>query len=177
MRNLLQIKDSIRDFLRNHKKLPFVACAIIMIAYPIVNHFWGEQMTGTPWAINHFLLLIITFALIIISGVLLLKSLFIVAAELSLLIFLGQSYCSATSHAMKNDAALIFILISSSLYIVIKLFSSLFKSSKDFFDFKSGTTFEKFCIISFLLTCIGFFIQQIYFIIQPIILDLCIFKR
>ncbi len=176
-----KLKEKIQEFWQKKRRgkdiIPFVISFAITILLFLCLHFWGNHFVYAIWTLNGILLSVIMLIVMITAGFEVLKSLFFVAAQLSLLIFLGQSYCDV-SRSNESDVALRILLSIGFLYIVVNFTYSLYKTLKTKnieIKEKQGSLSKIFTITLFLVFVI-LFIWDIYLVIRPIIFDLCIYK-
>lgn len=141
----------------------------------ILRNLLGEESFNNITLLLYIIIIGITLLIIVIkAGFTVLKSLFFMAAEISLLIFLSQSYCAVNRTAL-SDSALKNLLIIGLLYIIINFLHSLWKKMHE--EYKSSKGDKSWENIAFIITFIAFvifFIWQIYLVIDPIIQNLCI---
>lgn len=156
----------------------FIIPVLITATFFAGLYFFGNKFTEFIWIINVTLLGIFLLVIMFLAGFVALKSLFFVAAELSLLIFLGQSYCATPSRIVSGNEALKSLLVIGILYILVNFYRSLKNGMKENYKFVENKKPSKEKTIFMALFCIFIilFIQQIYFVVSPIIFDLCIFK-
>jgi hypothetical protein len=152
-----------------------LAIVIIFLAgYKLLGNRFVEDL----WLINFVLLAILLSVIMIIAGFAVLKALFFVAAELSLLIFLAQSYCAIPSRLDAGNQALKSLLAIGLLYIAVSFCRSLYKGLKKHYKSIKNERWskEKTTAVSAFLIFTGLFIWQIYLVVNPIILNLCVYK-
>ena len=173
-KNKTNTMNSIKN-ISDRSKIYLILFALIIIV-PICHYFLGANFDNTIWILDIFIACIIIFAFIVTAGFAVMKSLFFVAAETSLLIFLSQSYCTVgVNRTILTDNALRNLLIVGFAYIVISFLYSLWKELKEHYDIaKESKPFEKIIGIIFFLAFVVFFIWQIYLVIEPIIQGLCV---
>jgi len=154
-----------------------VFSVIITTIFFACYYFWGNYLIATIGIIDLALLGIIVLMFMALSGFMVFKALFLVAAELSLLIFLSQSYCSIDNRQVSGDEALRSLLIVGIVYVIISFFYSLYKSIKDYKN-KEGKSFVREIGLGVVIFFgfIALFIWQIYLVVNPIISNLCIYK-
>src|SRR5689334_11222581 len=87
------------------QRLPFVAIGLSVI-YGAVLVLGGTTLYGAAWIVFGFMLTVLMAIMAVMAGMAVIQSLFVVAAELSLLIFLTQAYCAAPGRLPQNNAAL-----------------------------------------------------------------------
>ncbi|MBI5400648.1 MAG: hypothetical protein HZB12_00825 [Candidatus Yonathbacteria bacterium] len=105
------------------------------------------------------------------------KSLFLVGASLSLIIFLAQSYCEVPNLTQSGNDALKTLIAFGFIYIGFDFFKSLYKevrsrlkTLKEINDGKNPWIF----LFPFALF-LGIFLWQLYQVINPIMVNLCIY--
>jgi hypothetical protein len=107
-----------------------------------------------------------------------LSSLFLLSAEISLLVFLAQSYCDVVKVPSQSDNALRSLVGFGIFYIAYKFFQYLGKALKTrLSDLPEKKTKGKFLIIGLFLIFTGSFVWTVFQVTDPIILNLCIYKR
>lgn len=118
-------------------------------------------------------------SLLVIAGRSVFKSLFLVSAELSLMIFLAQSYCALPGVARTANAAMQFLLECSLFYIAFVFLQSLYVEwSKILETFKDINDNKKpWVVIILFFTFVTFFVWQLYQVMKPLITNLCIYKH
>lgn len=157
---------------------PFIISLIIVIFFFLASHYFSNYFVSAIWIVNVILLAGLLFVIMTIAGFAVLKSLFLVAAELSLLIFLAQSYCAVPGHSIASNEALKSLLVFGILYIVVSFFHSLYKALKKNYKYVKNERWsnEKIVTVSLYLIFTVMFIWNIYLVIYPIIIDLCVYK-
>jgi hypothetical protein len=153
--------------------------SIVIVAFLL----WGYQyisnyFIGALWLGIAFPILLSFVVIMIKAGFVVLESLFLVSAELSLLIFLSQSYCSTPVRGAVNDAALKNLLIVGVIYMALKSFGALRDALRKNFDsIKKGKRLwhEVVVMVSFLFFSL-LMVWQIYLVMYPIVVNLCIFR-
>ncbi len=96
------------------------------------------------WGFDGILFVLIVLSMVLVAGFVVIKSLLHVAAGLSLLIFLAQSYCAVPSYTLRGDTALKGLLIVGLAYIAVDFVKILYKSLRE--DQKNITSFGSFHI-------------------------------
>lgn len=157
---------------------PLIISIAITLFFFLGTHFLGNYFTAAMWVFNMVMLGLILFVFMIIAGFAVLKSLFFVAAELSLLIFLAQSYCDVPNRLPAEDQALKSLLVIGILYIAVSFIHSLYEAIKSNYKKVENEkwSWEKIATVSFYLIFTFLFLWQVYRVINPIILNLCVYK-
>ncbi len=162
------------------KKLILYTISIIVTAAFFVDSILLHgYFLRVSWIVSVIMISILLSAIMAMAGYHVLKIFFLSAAELSLLIFLAQVYCSVSRRSPTNDAALQILLTMGFLYITISFFRSLYNSLKEYYKKIANEKWsvEKiFAVVSF-LSFTAFFIWQIYLALTPIILNFCVYRQ
>jgi len=159
--------------------LPFLFTFIIVIfAFLHLTHVDNLIIIIIAVAVIVSLTLIVLW-IFMEAGFAVLKSLFFMGAEVSLLIFLSQSYCDAEKTLSVNDDALRSLIFISLAYITFEFFKSLIAALKKRLDNipDKEWPWEKVVIVILFLLFTLSFIYMIYQVVSPIILNICIYKR
>lgn len=120
----------------------------------------------------------ILLVVMLVAGFAVLKALVRASAGLTLLIFLGQTYCALPVKSEAGLNALTLILGVGFLYLTYQFLEKLFRELKKHHDRlgadkKTGRGF--FVTFLTLLFCFGF-LWAIYLVLSPIIFSLCIYR-
>jgi hypothetical protein len=174
-----ELLKKIRDVLMPTKKKVAVFIFIfIVISFLGCYYFLGDNFSESVWVALTTLLGIALLIIMLMAGLAVLKSLFFVAAELSLLIFLSQSYCSIPNRSIASDGGLRNLLAIGLIYITVNFCLSLYKELKEsYIEIKKGQLSggKIFNIILFIGFTV-FFMWQIYLVVSPIIFNLCVYN-
>jgi hypothetical protein len=159
---------------------PIITSVVITLIFFFGFYFLGNRF-GEFMTIATVLLLAVMLAIIVLMAeFLVLKSLFLVAAELSLLIFLAESYCDVPNRLPLNDNAMKNLLLVGLLYISFIFCRSLYEAMRDYYkkieDQPKEKQRGKIGGIALFLIFTGLFVYQIYLVINPIVLNLCVYK-
>lgn len=177
---MLKIKEIFSKLIpKKDNFVPLVISVIITSVFFYTYYLLGNKFGEVMGIITIILLALMMAVIAMLAGYLVMKSLVIVSAELSLLIFLAQSYCDSSIHTIASSTALNNLLTIGFVYIVFNFIYSLYKALKEYyknFENKKWSK-EKVLIITFFLIYTFMFIWQIYLVIEPIVLDLCIYKK
>lgn len=174
----MKIKEIIRDLINNKEKL--IQFAIFLALASLV--FVGMTFFKDTFQTVGYTLLFIELAILItvawaFAGHAVMKSLFLVGASLSLIIFLAQSYCDAPNLTQSGNDALKTLLAFSIMYLGFDFFRSLYKEvtshTKRMKEINSGKNPWIF-LVPFALF-VGIFVWQLYQVMFPIISNLCIY--
>jgi hypothetical protein len=163
-------------FIRKQIIIPVIIAIVLYAGF----NSWDKYLISALGIIDIVMLSILAFSMWAFAGYTVFKSLFLLAAELSLLIFLAQSFCSvavAQRSASSNDAMKT-LLLAGLTYVVIAFFISLRNHLKGYYEkvknekWSSAKIFVIFLFFIFLI----WFLWQIYEVIDPIIRNLCVYK-
>jgi hypothetical protein len=156
-----------------------IISAAVGLAIFIFAYVSSVSLLGAAWIIVGTLLTVSVGAIAVLAGVVVIKSLFLIAAELSLLIFIAQSYCDdATRSAIGNDAlrSLIFLGL---IYIAFAFVQSLYAAIKERYQkigTRGGWNIRTIILTALFLVFTCLFLFEIYLVVQPIFAGLCVFR-
>ncbi len=135
---------------------------------------------GSVWVALAALLAVLVALFSILAGITVVKALFVVAAELSLLIFLTQSYCATPSAVRlpQSDAAMTSLFTVATLYIGFLFIQSLWDGVKTHYKKIEGRpgTWEKWATMIAFAAFTLLFLWELYLVIDPIVAGLCVYK-
>lgn len=176
---MFNFKGSIKKLVPAKEDVPaFIASVAIALIVLGGYKFLGNQFITDLWILNLILLSVLLLIMMTLAGFTVMKSLFFVAAELSLLVFLAQAYCAVPNRLATGDQALKSLLAFGLLFIAVKFCRSLFKGlNKNYKKVKNEPwSKEKIMAVSTFLIFTALFIWQIFLVLNPIILNLCVYK-
>ena len=180
---MLKLIEKINELVKklNPKRediIPFILSIGITVIFLVDYNFLNNRLLSGLLVLEVIMLTFLILMIMFMAGFTVMKSLSIVAAEISLLIFLAQSYCAIPNRVISGDNALKTLLLVGILYISFYFFHSLYKGlTEKYKKFKDEKrSLEKIIIIILFLFFIGFYVWIIYQVIKPIILNLCIYK-
>lgn len=150
---------------------------LVALVFICITYFKEYLVT-----VGYMILLIELVILVIVTwafaGHAVMKSLFLVGASLSLIIFLAQSYCEAPNLTQSGNDSLKILIAFGFLYIAFDFLRSLYQEiiirSKTFKHTNDGKRPWLF-LIPFALF-VGIFVWQIVQVLLPILKNLCIYK-
>ena len=129
----------------------------------------------TFFIITLSLLTLVTWSM---AGIVVFRALFFIGASFTLMIFLAQTYCDVPAASRTADAALQSLFGFGVLYIGFLFFNSLRKELSqslshlgDVYDGK-----KPWLIVTLFGLFVGLFVWQLYQVIHPVILNLCIYN-
>jgi len=172
---IIRLKDKLEEEKKNI--LPFVVSLTIATAFFLGIHFGGSYFVGAIWTFTGIIFTVLVLVIIVLAGFAVLKSLFLLAAELSLIIFLAQSFCSVPQRSEASDEALQSLLFVAILYILFVFVRSLWETLKEYYKKVENEkwSFEKIFTVSLFLIFTFWFLRAIYLVVSPIILGLCVY--
>lgn len=146
----------------------------LFIAYKLL----GDSFNRYLWTFDGIMIIVFVYLIMFIAGFAVMKALFFIAAELSLLIFLAQSYCDLSVKPAGTKEALQSLLIIGILYIIYNFAKSLMDVCKNRYKIIKNDKgwFYKTIAISLFIFFAGVFIWQIFLVVSPIVSGLCIYK-
>jgi len=174
-----KIKEKVGRFTKlSLKKKIFVLilyCFFSLIPF-IDSKFLHGQLLNILWVFDVIVGGLLLSAILVLASFAIMRSLIEVAAGLSLLIFLAQNYCDVPVRSAAGDNALKGLLLVGiiylSYYFLRTLYKLLAKNYKKFGD--KEWPWEKILFVILFLIFIISLVCDIYQVIQPIILNLCI---
>lgn len=173
MKNLLNKLNS-----KNKNLIPFFVFLGLIAAVFVGASIFGRSFNSgviVLVTISIFILILFTSTMAILA---VFRSLFVVGASLSLIIFLAQSYCALPISARTADDALRDLVGFGLLFVGICFAKSLYK---EFFDRltilkKINDGKNPWTIIIFFSLFIGILAWELYRVIKPIISGLCVHR-
>lgn len=157
---------------------PFLIFIAVVAVVPLIAHFYGQYLPviGTSFFFVSLLILVaLTWGL---AGHAVLKSLFLVGANLSLMVFLAQAYCEVPIVDRTADGALATLVGFAVLYIGYEFITSVFKEVRGRMQLFKEANQQKspWLFVVFFALFTGLFIVQVGQVILPILHNLCIYK-
>jgi hypothetical protein len=152
---------------------------IVTSAFFLDQSVFHHELLSVLLVVDSILLGIILLFAIIMAGFTVMKALIEVAAGLSLLIFLAQSYCSSGYTNSAGNDSLKSVLAMGLLYMSFHFFQKLYESLTDNLKKirgKEGGRVEKTIVIALYIIFTGLFLWEIYRIIDPIVRGLCVYR-
>lgn len=175
----MKIKEIIKKIVSNREKLIQFSIFLMLSAFVFVGMiFFKETFQIIGSVIFLIALIVLTLVASVFAGHAIMKSLFLIGASLSLIIFLAQSYCSLSNLTRSGNDALKMLLVSSAIYLGFDFFKSLYKEvishTKKMKEANNGKS-PWILLIPFAFF-VGIFLWQLYQIIFPILSSLCIYN-
>lgn len=158
--------------------IPFVLSVGFVSVVFLDNNFLHNRIELVMWIFIGIALSAFVAWIAILAGFTVMKSLFFLSAEISLLIYLAQSYCDVRILASQSDDALKGLIFLGVTYITFKFLKDL----KVALENKLQSIPEKrwtreVLVVALFALFTGSFVWSIFQVVSPIILDLCIYKR
>ncbi len=164
--------------LRFRRAVPVLALAIAVV-YAIGIIVSNTAIAAFVWIVLTVLLGLLSIAIGLMAGAVVVKSLFAVAAELSLLIFLTQAFCGAPARHPANNAAMTVLFTIGMLYIAYLFFTTLRDELKGVYRRRleeHPRTWEKVVTVAAFIAFVLLFVWELYLIVAPIVRGLCVYK-
>lgn len=151
------------------------ASAIVIFA---VTYISSVSLLGVAWIVVSTILTVAVALIAILAGFVVVKSLFLIAAELSLLVFLAQSYCETPLRSATGNDALRTLVFLGLIYIAFAFVQSLYEAIKGHFKKieKSMWNVRRVVTTTIFLIFTVIFLVEIYLVVQPIIAGLCVYR-
>lgn len=151
----------------------------VLIAAPLffLSEYYGEQFTTVMWVLLGIILTILVAIMAAVAGFMVIKSLIGIAAGLSLLIFIAQSYCDVPVRDVSSDGAMASLFVAVSIYLIVSFGRILLKILNNYYKRVEDEvwSWKKILAVALILFFVGFFVWEIYLVMKPIVLDLCVF--
>ncbi len=179
------MKDKIKKIFEKIKPqkenlIPFVLSLIVTIIILLDSNIFNHIILNVVLILELAMLVVILFIVAIMAGFAVIKSLVKIAAGLSLLIFLSQSYCAIPldMRTPTGDDALKSLLAIGLLYASFYFFQSLYKILIKYVNKvdKDKLSWDVIITIILFVFFILLFIWDIYQVVGPIVTNLCIYK-
>jgi hypothetical protein len=164
---------------RREDIIPFVFAVGIAAVFLIDMNLLHNRIVFVMWIILGIVLSALVAWIAMLAGFTVLKSLFLLSAEISLLIFLAQSYCDVQLRSSSADDALRGLIFLGVTYIGYKFFQDLRDALRKRLDSipEKRWSREKIIAVGLFALFTLSFVWSIFQVVSPIILDLCIYKR
>lgn len=172
------MKKQIKNLLKKENLIPVLITLALCLVIFFDTNYWNHTALNFSWVLIFTFLTAFILIIYLYAGVVVIRSLFTVAAGLSLIIFIAQSYC-AVPRTESSDQALSSLIIASLLYITLSFSRTMYKEMvKHYKQFDDGpeTTKEALFVSSVFVMSIVFFLSSIYKVMYPIITNLCIYQ-
>ena len=168
----------------NLNKRDLIAASLavgIMAVILIDSSFFHNRILDALLIFDAIVLGFTLLAIAILASFAIMGSLLEIAAGLSLLIFLAQSYCAVPTYTPRGDDALKSLVSLGLLYIAFYFFRSLYKSLRGYLqklqEEDKERSWEKTTTIVLYIVFIFLFVGDIYSVMNPIVNGLCVYHR
>lgn len=176
-----RVKEKVGKFreLSFKKKVVILSLFVLFLIVTFIDSkFLHNQLLGVVWIFDVISIGLLLSAILILASFAIMRSLVEVAAGLSLLIFLAQSYCNVPVRSAASNNALKGLLGVGIIYLSWYFLKTLYKVLADNykkFDDKEWPREKTLFIVLFSIFTISL-IYDIYQVVQPVILNLCVYK-
>lgn len=175
----MKIKESIKEITNNKEKLIQFSIFLVLSTLVFVGMtFFKDAFQTIGSTVLLIELIVLTLVAWAFAGHAVMKSLFLVGASLSLIIFLAQSYCDSSNLTQSGNDALKTLLAFSIIYLGFDFFRSLYKEvtshTKRMKEVNKGKN-PWFFLVPFALF-VGIFLWQLYQVMFPILSSLCVYN-
>ena len=165
--------------IRKGKIVSLILVVLIAVLFLLDVIFFHGQLRNLLWGFDGVMMVVFLASMVFVAGFVVIKSLFHVAAGLSLLIFLAQAYCAVPTYTMNGDNALKGLLIIGLIYTTTDFLKILYKGLvehlKTIQNIKSHL--EKVLVVVLFLAFALLFVTAVYQVMSPIIWGLCVYHR
>jgi hypothetical protein len=174
------MEEKIRNFFKSlHKRevLSYLAVLVLATAVFVGMTFYHDAFQKIGYTLLFIELAILITVAWAFAGHAVMKSLFLIGASLSLIIFLAQSYCAAPNLTQSGNDALKTLLAFSFIYLGYDFFRSLYTEvtshTKKMKEVNNGKNPWMY-LVPFALF-VGIFLWQLYQVISPIVGNFCVY--
>jgi hypothetical protein len=176
----MKIKEFIKELTSNREKLiQFSVFLVLSVLVFVGMTFFKDTFQAIGSTVLLIELIVLTLVAWAFAGHVVIKSLFLVGASLSLIIFLAQSYCDVSNLTQSSNDAFKSLLGFSIIYLGFDFIRSLYKEvmshRKRMKEVNNGKN-PWFFLVPFALF-IGVFLWQLYQVMFPILNSLCIYQN
>jgi len=150
---------------------------IALVAYVVVN-FFKQPLSKITEVILTVELAFLVIATWTFAAHAVIRSLFAVSVELSLIIFLSQAYCATPSTSHTADDALMTLVGVGMTYIGLKFFWTIMSevTARSKALKKDGSHIWPWLLLPLFAIFTGLFIWQVVQVLTPVIQDICVYK-
>lgn len=167
-----------KDFIKKYKiNISAAVLTVITASFVYILEILNVNLNALMGNILLVLISVILIFITFIVGRSVVKSLFFVGAEVSLVLFIAQSYCGiGVDHTVQSDSALKFLLGISFIYIIFEFIRCLLKEIGEHTkEMEEANKKKNHWLYSLLVYVFAFlFVYQLYLVINPILQSLCI---
>lgn len=172
-----QAEKLLTYFNLKRENIPQFIAFIVIVAVAVF--FFNRYLPLAGYVLILITLSVLAIVTSILAGRAVMKALFWIGADLTLIIYLSQSYCAASEKIRHADDSLKMLLVFGLGLVLIKFVLSLYKEMsvhlKKFREINDNKM-PWILLIPFALFT-GLFLLQIYQVISPIILSLCVYNK
>lgn len=171
------MRKQIEKLLKKENLIPILITLTVGLVIFFDTNYWNNTALNFTWILIFTVLTAFMLIIYLYAGVVVARSLFTVAAGLSLIIFIAQSYC-AVPRTESSDQALSSLIIASLLYITLSFSRTIYKEMLKHYRLKNDgeTTNEAVFVGGVFVISIVLFLSAIYKVMYPIITYLCIYQ-
>lgn len=180
-----KFKQLARKFNVKEEKLFAAIFTFLVVAIAFIDsNFFHNEIFKILAIADIGIFLVIVFVVMMMAGIMVVRSLFFVAASLSLVVYLSEKYCSLPKELHTGDASLKTLIIVSLLLVMYDFFQSMLVSLKNYFDkinkskINENNKLNRYdvFIVSLFVAFVFVFIVYIFNVVAPIFKDICIYK-
>lgn len=172
------MRKKLKELYKKENLIPVLITLVLGLVIFFDTNYWNNTALGLSWIFIFTVLTAFMLVIYMYAGVIVARALFTVAASLSLIIFIAQSYCDVP-RTESSDQALSSLIIVSLLYITLSFSRTIYKEIlKHYKQFNEGekTSSSTLFVSSVFVVSIVFFLTAIYKVMYPIVTNLCIYQ-
>jgi len=164
---------------KRENAVPFVLAVSLAILFLLDKSYFDNQLLFLVWLTIGVAVSVVIAWIFMVAGFTVLRALFLLSAEISLIIFLSQAYCGVQIDASASDDALRTLIFLGVVYIVYEFFKALKKALENRLKNIPEKRWprEKIIVVLLFIIFTVAFLTSIYQVTEPIISNLCVYTR
>ncbi|MFM2357450.1 MAG: hypothetical protein RJA61_187 [Candidatus Parcubacteria bacterium] len=181
MRAVKEFTYSIIDKLgfKRENVVPFLLAVPVAILFLLDQNYFDNHLLLLMWIVIGVAASVVIAWIFMLAGFTVLRALFLLNAEISLMIFLAQAYCGVQAVASPSDDALRTLIFLGVVYIGYEFFKALKKALEVRLDSipEKKWSWEKVMVVSLFALFTLAFLYSIYQVTEPIVSNMCVYQR
>lgn len=159
--------------------IPFLLAVPLAILFLLDQNYFDNHLLLLMWVVIGVALSVVVAWIFMLAGFTVMRAFFLLNAEISLMIFLAQAYCGVQIETSPNDDALRILVFLATIYIGYEFFKALRKALESRLDSipEKKWSWEKFTVVTLFLFFTSAFLFSIYQVAEPIVSNICVYRR
>ncbi|HVN26115.1 MAG TPA: hypothetical protein VMT99_00470 [Candidatus Paceibacterota bacterium] len=155
-----------------------VATLAVSLLYAVALLIGNAGVIAFFSVVLSVLLAVLMGLIALMAGAVVLRSLFAVAAELSLLIFITQAYCMSPGRTAASQTAMSTLFTVGVIYVVVIFGRELWEALRATYGRVSASrrSFQRVLTVAGFVFFVALFLWQLTLVMQPIIGGLCVYR-